>query len=105
MDGIHIVAFAEEEDPGLLIFIFSFLKLESLNGETATSIWDVTTTKKLLKTTDTSPPTEQKNMYSNFLDTPLLHFVHETKTITKLLGADSGAVSPNADSIFNTVHG
>lgn len=87
------------------------------SGETATSVWAITTTKKVLQTTNTvfSPSdktaheVEQNNMYWMFfyhapplrLEAPHLRLVNKTKTITNAPGATSGAVSPFADLSFN----
>lgn len=90
----------------MFVKAFKSLKAGIPNGETATSICDITTNKLL----QTPPPDinacaiEQQNMYSVFkrflnlfLTTPHLRFVN--KIITTAVKW-SGTISPTADSIF-----
>lgn len=82
----------------MFVKAFKSLKAGILNGETATSICNITTNKLL----QTPPPDiiacaiEQQNMYSVFLTTPH-RFVN--KIITTAVRR-SGTISPTADSIF-----
>lgn len=63
------------------------------------SVRDITTTKKLLPTTNTGLAIEQKNVYCKS-SLPHCDAPHLVQTITKEVGATIGAVSPNANSIF-----
>lgn len=84
------------------------LKPEILNGETATSVWDIITTKKLLETMNTvffPLPSSHARQNSRIRTDMYFVALHDAQLRQQNknnngVGADSGTVSTTAEFIF-----